>query len=175
MGYLFPGRGAGPDSGGTGNHYIVLSAGRSEKCLGETGWPVPGGVLGSSHSSRDVEWRGCGVTHPGGCLANGSQFVSAAGTVWRCLACVLGSLPSKAGTGLLTRGDLISPSGDYTSGDDGDPVFKPCAQSKALKTLIALTLSQEAPKDLAGAGLPGCPLCRQNSPRGCLHRRSQTL
>ena len=63
------------------------------------------------------------------------------------------------------RGPYLSPSGGYTSGHDRDPVFKPSAQSKALKTMMALMLPQEAPKDLAAAGLPGCPLCRQNGPR----------
>ena len=67
------------------------------------------------------------------------------------------------------RGPYLSPSGGYTSGYDRDPVFKPCAQSKALKTTMALMLPQEAPKDLAAAGLPGCPLCRRNGPRRCLH------
>ena len=48
-------------------------------------------------------------------------------------------------------------------------VFKPYTQSRALKTLIALTLPQEAAKDLTGAGLAGHPPCRQNAPDPHIH------
>lgn len=41
-----------------------------------------------------------------------------------------------------------------------------------MKTLISLRLPQEAPKDLAGAEVPGCPLCRQMAPQRCPHPNS---
>lgn len=70
---------------------------------------------------------------------------------------------------------LPFPLGEHTSGYDGSPVFKPSTQNKALKTLIALRLPQEAPKDLPGAGLPGHPLCGQMAPQRCPYPNSWKL
>ena len=71
---------------GTGDHYIFLSAGRSEACLRETGWPGFGGAPGSSHGSPgkalQVGCRKFGVIDPESFLTNGSQLVSSAETVW---------------------------------------------------------------------------------------------
>lgn len=89
-------------------------------------------------------------------VPSGYQLLKQYGTEWKNsvgphLACVLGR----------KLGPLPFPSGEHTSGYDRRPVFKPSTQGRALKTLVALRLAQEAPRDLAGAGLPDCPLCRQ--------------